>query len=112
VHVGAIDGGGHGSEEFERRHVVVGTGVEDGSGPGALEGQGAQRRAGILDAHLEVALLAVKPVQTRFGCGDSEVVVIESGHCAVVEDFTVVVAPAQVGHATHAQLADILDHDP
>ena len=61
----------------------------------------------VLDLHVHVEAVLTKPAQAGIGSGPAIHVLLQPGDSPVVDDFSLLVAPAAVNHLTHRNLVDI-----
>ena len=85
---------------------------KDLAGVGALQREGADGAAAVLDGHVVAAAQPIEPGERGLGGGDPKVILIQSRDRAVVHDLAVVVTPTEIGDATDLELVDVLDRDP
>jgi hypothetical protein len=107
-----VDAGPDDAEEAQGVEVGVARGAQHLARGRALDGDGREPRAGVLEADPIAARGRREPVEGRVGGGQAVVVLAEAGDRAVVDDLAAVVAPAGVGDAADREPGDVAGEHP
>jgi len=99
------------AEIFEIGYVRVGDGLQELCRSGTLQSEGGDLFGNVFDEDIEGEGVLLKPAEAGVGGGPAIVVFAEASNGAVVDDFSIGVAPAAVNHLIDRDFVDVARND-